>query len=69
MATQLKETASIKNSPPMAGRATLTEEPIKGVRNEPKAERYNTTLLTSLKLIRWQSTPPCYKHDELGPLT
>ena len=38
MATQLKRMASSWNSLPIDGRAILTDEPIKGVRNEPNAE-------------------------------
>jgi len=33
-ATQLKESASIEKSRPMAGRATFTDDPMKGVVNE-----------------------------------
>jgi hypothetical protein len=53
VAIQLNETACIPNSFPMEGRAMLTEEPIKGVRNEVKVAMSKAGLLfpVSFKLM------------------
>jgi len=46
--TQLSETASMANSFPIAGRAILIEDPIKGVRKEAMVATSNTTFLLTL---------------------
>jgi hypothetical protein len=50
VATQLSITASIANSSPIVGSATLMDEPIKGVRKEAEAEDKRATLFTPEEL-------------------
>lgn len=54
VATQLKVTAPVANSLPMAGRAMLTDEPMKGVRKELRAATIRAALLfAASSIIFW----------------
>ena len=43
VATQLRETASMPNSFPIAGKAMLTEDPMKGITNAAKVAMMRVT--------------------------
>ena len=69
MATQLSHIASIENSLPIEGSATLTEETSKGVRKAPTVTTSRVILLTEFGFFTKNPLRPSSTQSQFLPLT